>query len=124
MAAGESRSELLFSYGTLQLEAVQLATFGRLLRGTPDGMPEFALVALPIDDPAVVAVSGKAVHTMATFTGRASDVVEGTVFAVTPDEIQSADQYEVAAVARAAVVLRSGARAWAYVDARHARSDL
>jgi hypothetical protein len=42
---------------------------------------------------------------MARFTGRASDVVSGTVFAVTPDEIQNADKYEVAAVRRVAVVL-------------------
>jgi hypothetical protein len=53
----------------------------------------------------VVAISGKAHHTMAKFTGRASDVVSGMVFAVTPDEIQNADKYEVAAVKRVAVVL-------------------
>ena len=32
---------LLFSYGTLQQEAVQLATFGRLLRGSPDELVGF-----------------------------------------------------------------------------------
>jgi hypothetical protein len=31
-----SNVERLFSYGTLQDEAVQRATFGRTLRGTPD----------------------------------------------------------------------------------------
>jgi GNAT superfamily N-acetyltransferase len=65
----------------------------------------------------------KAHHTMAKFTGRASDVVCGTVFAVTPGKIQNADKYEVAAVKRVAVVLQSGVRAWAYVDARYAPSD-
>jgi hypothetical protein len=55
---------------------------------------------------------------MARFTGRDSDVVPGTVFAVTPGEIQNADRYEVAAVKRVAVALQSGARAWAYVDVR------
>jgi gamma-glutamylcyclotransferase (GGCT)/AIG2-like uncharacterized protein YtfP len=89
----DKHTELLFSYGTLQFERVQMATFGRPLAGT-------------------------ARHTMATFTGHASDVVSGTVFAVTADELQSADTYEVAAVTRVAVVLQSGARAWAYVDAR------
>lgn len=119
MAAREAHTELLFSYGTLQLEAVQVATFGRLLAGTADALGGFVLVSLPIDDPAVVAISGQAVHTMAAHTGRASDVVTGTVFAVTPAEILSADRYEVPAVARVAVVLQSGTRAWAYVDARH-----
>jgi gamma-glutamyl AIG2-like cyclotransferase len=123
MAVDEAHTESLFSYGTLQLEAVQMATFGRQLAGTSDGLRGFELVLLKIEDETVVAISGKAYHTMATFTGRAADVISGTVFAVTPDEIQKADKYEVAAVKRVAVVLQSGVRAWAYVDARYTPSD-
>ena len=119
----ETHTEWLFSYGTLQLEAVQMATFGRRLAGTADALRGFDVVPLAIDDPAVVAVSGKSVHTMARFTGRDSDVISGTVFAVTSDEIRRADTYEVAAVTRVAVVLQSGVRAWAYVDARNAPGD-
>jgi hypothetical protein len=44
-------------------------------------------------------------------------VIPGTVFAVTSEEIQHADDYEVAAVTRVAIVLESGVGAWAYVDA-------
>jgi hypothetical protein len=119
VAARQVYDELLFSYGTLQLEAVQVATFGRRLAGTPDALLGFELAPLKIEDEAVVAISGSAQHTMAQFTGRASDVISGTVFAVTPDEIRNADTYEVAAVKRVALVLRSGARAWVYVDARY-----
>ena len=116
-----SIAELLFSYGTLQLEAVQMATFGRRLSGTSDALRGFELALLKIEDETVVAISGKAHHTMAKFTGRDSDVIPGTVFTVTPGEIQNADKYEVAAVKRVAVVLQSGVRAWAYVDAQYAR---
>jgi hypothetical protein len=123
MAVDEVSPEFLFSYGTLQLEAVQMATFGRQLAGTRDALEGFELVLLTIEDQTVVAISGTAYHTMATFTGRASDVVSGTVFTVTPDEVQNADKYEVAAVKGVAVVLQSGVRAWAYVDARYAPSD-
>jgi hypothetical protein len=123
MTDNEAHTEFLFSYGTLQLEAVQMATFGRQLAGTSDALRGFELVLLKIEDPTVVAISGMAHHTMAKFTGRASDVIPGMVFTVTPDEIQSADKYEVAAVKRVAVVLQSGVRAWAYVDARYAPSD-
>jgi hypothetical protein len=119
MSVNEVHTEFLFSYGTLQLEAVQMATFGRQLAGTSDALRGFELVLLKIEDPTVVAISGKAQHSMARFTGRASDVISGTVFAVTPDEIQNADKYEVAAVKRVEVVLQSGAHAWAYVDARY-----
>ena len=123
MSVNEVHSEFLFSYGTLQLEAVQMATFGRQLAGTSDALRGFELVLLKIEDQTVVAISGTAHHTMAKFTGRASDVVSGMVFAVTQDEIQNADKYEVAAVKRVAVVLQSGVRAWAYVDARYAPSE-
>src|SRR5882724_3466260 len=121
MAVDEAHTEFLFSYGTLQLEAVHMAAFGRRLAGTSDTLQGFELVLLKIEDQTVIAISGKSQHTMANFTGRPSDVVSGAVFAVTPDEIQHADAYEVAAVKRVAVVLQSGVRAWAYVDARYAR---
>src|SRR5688572_2704624 len=116
-------TEFLFSYGTLQLEDVQIALFGRQLIGTSDALTGFELVPLKIDDQDVVAISGKAYHTMATFTGRASDVVPGMAFAMTPDEIQNADKYEVADVKRVSVVLQSGVRAWVYVDARYELAD-
>ena len=118
MAVTDEPTEFLFSYGTLQLEAVQTAMFGRRLTGTRDVLPGYRLSELKIEDKAVVAISGTAHHTMATFTGRADDVIAGTVFAVTADEIRNADTYEVAAVKRVTVLLQSGTRAWAYVDAR------
>ena len=100
-----------------------MATFGRQLAGTRDALVGFELVPLEIEDATIVAISGKAQHTMAKFTGAASDIVSGTVFGLTPGEIQSADEYEVAAVKRVAVVLLSGVRAWAYVDACYATED-
>ena len=112
-------SEFLFSYGTLQLEPVQLATFGRRLTGTSDALSGFAEAPLQIEDEAEIAISGKAQHTIASFTGRESDVLFGTVFRVTPAELQSADEYEVDACKRVAVTLRSGVRAWVYVDAQY-----
>jgi hypothetical protein len=113
-------AEFLFSYGTLQLAAVQIATFGRQLRGARDVLSRFELVPLTIEDATVIAISGQARHTMARFTGRAADVIDGTVFEVTVEEIRNADKYEVPAVQRVAVVLESGLRAWAYIDARDA----
>lgn len=113
-------TEHLFSYGTLQLEAVQLSTFGRRLTGTPDVLPGFEAVAIEIDDPTIVALSGKSQHSIATYTGRPGNTIGGTVYAVTPEELASADAYEVDAYMRVAVVLGSGTRAWVYVDARFA----
>lgn len=53
----------LFSYGTLQQEAVQLATFGRLLEGGADELVGFEQSLRRIEDPHFVAASGKAATT-------------------------------------------------------------
>jgi gamma-glutamylcyclotransferase (GGCT)/AIG2-like uncharacterized protein YtfP len=120
VTGNDARTELLFSYGTLQSERVQMATFGRPVAGTPDALHGFAVTKLVIDDAAVVALSGQAEHTMAWYSGREDDVVTGVVLVISPAELRHADQYEVAAVTRVKVRLRSGKQAWAYVDATRA----
>jgi hypothetical protein len=112
-------TELLFSYGTLQLEAVQLSTFGRRLTGTRDVLVGFEEALVEIGDQATVSLSGKTHHAIVKITGRPTDTVAGTVYAVTSEEVQSADKYEVAAYKRVSVLLQSGLRAWVYVDARY-----
>lgn len=112
--------ELLFSYGTLQQENVQLATFGRRLTGTPDKLLQYEQSLVAIDDPEVVATSGKTHHPIVKHTGNPADTVLGTVFEVTPSELASADAYEVDAYKRVRADLGSGRQAWVYVDARFA----
>jgi len=114
--------DLLFSYGTLQLERVQLATFGRRLKGTHEVLSGFELVSLPIEDQHVIEVSGKAIHTIAKFTGNTSDTIPGMAYEVTSDELEQADGYEVEPCQRIAVELDSGLRAWVYVDGRSTKS--
>jgi len=112
---------LIFSYGTLQHDSVQLATFGRLLHGQRDELPGFEQSSARIEDPQVVAASGKTHHANVRFNGRDDSRVSGTVFEITDAELAAADQYEqIAAYKRVAVVLASGRQAWVYVDARSA----
>ena len=73
---------LLFSYGTLQQEAVQLSTFGRLLQGQPDELVGFEQSVRTIEDPQFVATSGMADHFIVTFNGASDSRVKGTVFEV------------------------------------------
>lgn len=108
---------LLFSYGTLQQENVQLATFGRQLQGRPDELPGFTLLSIEIKNPDVVATSGLRHHRIARRTGRDSDRVPGMVFELSDAELASADQYEDPAYTRVEVTLGSGRRAWVYVEA-------
>ena len=108
----EAADERLFSYGTLQLESVQLSTFGRLLDGRADALGGFTRGLVRITDPHILARSGEAMHPILTPSDDPSDEVAGMVFQVTPSELAQPDRYEVSDYARVAVTLRSGARAW------------
>ncbi|HLT27825.1 MAG TPA: gamma-glutamylcyclotransferase family protein [Zeimonas sp.] len=107
---------LLFSYGTLQLESVQLATFGRLLTGEPDELVGYERSVVRIDDEDVVAASGSAEHPIVRRNGRTDSRVKGTVFELTDAELAAADRYETDAYRRVAAPLASGRKAWVYVD--------
>lgn len=111
--------EKLFSYGTLQQEAVQISTFGRKLNGVADVLTGYRLANLAIKDPNVIALSGKAVHSILIYTGNETDTVQGVVFDITEKELHSADQYEVAEYKRVSTQLQSGTTAWVYVGDEH-----
>ena len=109
-------SERLFSYGTLQQDEVQLASFGRLLQGAPDALVGWRQEMVEITDPDVLAKSGERFHPIVV-AGAASDEVAGKVFEITDDELAAADRYEVADYKRIAARLKSGIEAWVYVKA-------
>ncbi|MEH6418381.1 gamma-glutamylcyclotransferase family protein, partial [Pseudomonas sp. CGJS7] len=88
-------TEQLFSYGTLQLPAVQQATFGRLLDGRADALVGYRRTMVKIDDPQVVATSGEAYHPIVEASGDDHDRVDGMVFAISAQELAQADAYEV-----------------------------
>ena len=108
--------ENLFTYGTLQNEEVQLETFGRRLEGHADALPQYTLKTIEIKDQEFVAKSGTAIHRNLQFTGVASHFVEGTVYSVTREELEQADAYEPEGYKRLLVELKSGAKAWVYVN--------
>ena len=109
-------SERLFSYGTLQQESVQLANFGRKLKGRADVVTGWRLSTVEIRDPGVLVVSGLAVHKILV-PGKPSDEVDGVVFEISLQELQAADSYETEDYKRVRVKLRSGIETWVYVAA-------
>lgn len=107
----------LFCYGTLQQREVQLANFGRELEGQADALAGHRLGRIEIDDPDVISVSGKAIHTIARATADPGDRIPGTVFLLSQQELEASDAYETDAYTRVEVVLESGRRAFVYVGA-------
>ena len=110
---------MLFSYGTLQDDDIQLSTFGRLLRGQRDALVGVEPALVPIEDPEVVAASGKTHYANIVFNVGAGGRVTGTVFEITDAELAAADGYEnPAGYERVSVTLDSGRSAWVYFHPR------
>src|SRR5258708_5161829 len=105
---------LLFSYGTLQQENVQLAMFGRRLDGQRDELLQFKQSSVTIGDTH---------HANVTFNGNEESRVLGTVFEVTDAELAKIDEYEAAFFyRRVAAMLASGRQTWVYVHSHSAQS--
>jgi gamma-glutamylcyclotransferase (GGCT)/AIG2-like uncharacterized protein YtfP len=111
-------TEKLFSYGTLQLEAVQLKTFNRKLIGHKDILMGYQLDQIKIEDQEVIKISGTDTHLVLNYTGNMADQVIGTVFDITKAELAAADEYEVDDYKRIEVKLSSGIHAWVYIAAK------
>lgn len=107
---------LLFSYGTLQLPEIQLATFGRHLVGHKDRLVGYEPSLVEIPDPAIVERLQKTHHNNVVRSADASSSVEGTAFEVTDAELEQADIYEAEFnYIRVLAPLATGRQTWVYV---------
>ena len=114
---------LLFSYGTLQQEEVQVKTFGRKLQGEKDLLLGYEPSLVKIPEPAIAARLGRSHLDNVTPTGDDWSSVQGTVFEVTDDELARADRFEAEfAYQRINGALASGKEAWVYVHSSRART--
>lgn len=112
--------ELLFSYGTLQLEKVQMESFGRILKGEKDSLSGYKLLSFEIKEEKVLQQSGQQYHPMAIPSQNRNDKIEGVVFEISSEELLKSDFYEVKDYKRIATTLDSGKKAWVYISAEHA----
>jgi gamma-glutamylcyclotransferase (GGCT)/AIG2-like uncharacterized protein YtfP len=111
---------LLFSYGTLQQEDVQLATFGRRLAGSRDALAGFEPARVTIEDAATVRAIGRTFHANVRPAADRDSRVPGTVFEISDAELARADEFEAAfSYRRIAAPLASGVSAWVYVYEPH-----
>lgn len=96
----------LFSYGTLNDPMVQEYVFQRVLTGEEDALRGYA-------------ISNKKMYgsyLVLEHTGNNEDEVAGKVYALSDEELRKADVYEGPAYRRISIVLKSGCKAWVYVE--------
>lgn len=107
---------LLFSYGTLQRDDIQMATFGRLLNGQLDELVGYEPALVKIEDAALAARLGKTHHNDVAFNGLDGSRVAGMAFEITHAELASCDGYEAEFFyERVVAKLASGRETWVYV---------
>ena len=108
-------TQLLFSYGTLQKETVQLALFGRVLQGSKDVLRGYKIETIEIKDEAFLSGGEDKFQRTLIHSGNQQDSIDGTVFELTEQELLLADTYEPDNYKRVQVVLASGKDAWIYL---------
>ena len=106
---------LLFSYGTLQLEQVQLENYGRILKGEQDILTGYKMENLQITDSTVLAKSQLEYHPIAVKSDNQNDLIAGVLFEITETELAETDKYEVNQYHRILETFKSGKKAWVYV---------
>jgi len=115
---------LLFSYGTLQEEQVQLSTFGRRLDGRRDELVGYEPSQVKIEDPDVAAATGRTHHANVRLSGDEQSRVPGMAFEITDAELASVDRYELAfRYKRISAAVASGRQVWIYVHAPDAPAE-
>ncbi|MFK7050205.1 MULTISPECIES: gamma-glutamylcyclotransferase family protein [Flavobacterium] len=117
----KNTTHLLFSYGTLQLEKVQLENYGRLLVGTQDVLKGYKIENLQITDTDVLVKSDLEYHPIALKTGVETDCIKGIIYEISNIELEETDKYEVAEYHRILETFESGKKAWVYVACHNKR---
>jgi len=107
---------LLFSYGSLLHEHVQLATFGRVLVGTADALPGFQRIQIAVTDAARAAQLDATHLTNVIRSASAESCVPGMLFEISDEELAVADEYERRdAYRRVPAKFASGREGWLYM---------
>ena len=96
---------------------MQLATYGRVLRGDPDELIDWVRTSIDVPGTHKAAAAGITHYANVERAPGSGNRVAGTVFEITDAELAAADAYELdAEYIRVVAELGSGQSAWVYVS--------
>ena len=114
---------LIFSYGSLQEEPVQVSIYGRVLRGEPDELVDCVRTLIDVPKWHKAAATGLTHYATVTFVPGSGSRVPGTLLELTDAELVVTDGYEHdSEYERVTAALASGRSVWVYVSAGTAGS--
>lgn len=106
---------LLFACGTLTLEKVHLALFGRVLPYEEDALPGYTTRTVVLEDEEILSTTGSATHLSMVPCGAPGAAVQGRAMQLTNAELTRMDPHQNDHHRRKRVTLASGREAWAYL---------
>nr|WP_299888867.1 gamma-glutamylcyclotransferase family protein [uncultured Lacinutrix sp.] len=115
MQLEKQKKQLLFSYGTLQLDNVQIETYGRKLYGKKDILMGYRLDNMQIKDESILKKSNQEFHPIAIKSDISEEKIEGKIFEINTEELLNTDLYEVDDYKRVLETFKSGLKAWVYI---------
>jgi gamma-glutamylcyclotransferase (GGCT)/AIG2-like uncharacterized protein YtfP len=114
---------LVFSYGSLQEEAVQRSIYGHVLRGEPDELLHCRRERIVVPPWHKAAAAGVTHYQNVIFEPGSDGRVKGTALELTEAELIASDEYEREAnYVRVPATLASGRPVWVYVNAESVRT--
>jgi gamma-glutamylcyclotransferase (GGCT)/AIG2-like uncharacterized protein YtfP len=110
---------LVFSYGSLREEAVQISIFGRVVRTEPDELVDCIRTLIEVPTWHKAAAQGLTHYANIEYAPGSGNRVAGVVLELTDGEIAVCDAYEQDAdYVRVVAILASGRSAWVYRSSR------
>ncbi|RYD61468.1 MAG: gamma-glutamylcyclotransferase [Sphingomonadales bacterium] len=106
---------LLFACGTLTLEKVHVALFGRVLDYEEDALPGYTARTVLLEDQEILSTTGSATHLSMVPSDAPGAAVQGRVMHLTEAELTRMDPHQSEHHRRTRVTLASGREAWAYL---------
>lgn len=111
----KQKKQLLFSYGILQQNELQIEIYERKLSGMEDVLEGYKLEDIQIKDKTVTQKNNKEHYPIAIKTNNKEHCIKGKIFQITTDELFKTDVYEVEGYKRVLETFKSGKEAWVYV---------
>ncbi len=106
---------LVFSYGNLQQEKVQLHLFGQLLSGEADSLYGYRLARIANTDKTILPNDESEWQYTLLNTADKNSRVDGTLFTLTDHQLNELDANKPRDYRRMFMTLSSGKRAWVFL---------
>lgn len=112
----KQKKHLVFAYGILKIEKIQVKNYGKKLEGSSDILRGYKLNSITIKDTVLIEDIETNNFEIAVNTKDENDIIEGFVFEINGEELAKTDQYLNTHYMRVLETNQKGEDVWVYVS--------